>query len=185
MDKRTQIVNVARDLFKTYGYKKVSMDEIALEAGVTKRTIYSYFKDKDALFGYFIEEEREQMKQIIERIEKKNLSFFDTVHETLYTLLKYHNRSPLFKTLHKEARLLSMSPAQSYLKEMEKETEAYIKRKLTEAMENQQIKTCNIDLCAFIILKVYMAILIEWDKPLSEKEVTDNITAVLKTGLFN
>ncbi|MDD3341459.1 MAG: TetR/AcrR family transcriptional regulator [Bacilli bacterium] len=188
MDKRKQIIEKARFLFQNYGYKKVSMDEIAREAEVTKKTIYSYFKDKDALFGYFIEEEREQMKQIIEQIEKKNLSFFDTVHETIYALLKYHNQSPFFKTLHQEAKLLAVSPALGYLKETEKDTENYIKRKLTEAMQKKQIKTCNADLCAFIILKVYKALLIEWDctnHPLSEKEVTDNITAVLKTGLFN
>ena len=42
MNKKEIIIEKARDLFTTYGYKKVSMDEIAREANVTKKTIYSY-----------------------------------------------------------------------------------------------------------------------------------------------
>ena len=41
--KKDQIIEAARLLFHKYGFKKVSMDEIAREAGVNKRTIYSYF----------------------------------------------------------------------------------------------------------------------------------------------
>ena len=45
MNKKEMIIQTARDLFTKFGYKKVSMDEIAREAKVTKKTIYSYFKD--------------------------------------------------------------------------------------------------------------------------------------------
>ena len=41
MNKKEEVINAARDLFTKYGYKKVSMDEIAKEANVTKKTIYS------------------------------------------------------------------------------------------------------------------------------------------------
>ena len=64
------IIETARDLFTKYGYKKVSMDEIAHEANVTKKTIYSYFKDKDSMFLYFLNEELEKLKAEIEKNEK-------------------------------------------------------------------------------------------------------------------
>lgn len=187
MDKKEKVIAVARVLFTTYGYKKVSMDEIAKESGVTKRTIYTYFKDKDALFGYFILEERDKMRKMIEKVEKKNLSFFDTVHETLYTLLKYRKKSLFLNTIQREATILSTSPARTYLLTLEKETETYIRERLEKARQEEWIKPCNIDLCAFIILKIYMAIMLEWDmdqKPLKEKEITDSLTMILKTGIF-
>ena len=37
MDKREAVIDTARRLFTKYGYKKVSMDEIAKESGVTKK----------------------------------------------------------------------------------------------------------------------------------------------------
>ena len=54
--KKEQVINTARELFSNKGYKQVSMDEIANVSGVTKRTIYSYFKDKNDLIKYFLYE---------------------------------------------------------------------------------------------------------------------------------
>jgi AcrR family transcriptional regulator len=41
-----QILNKARDLFFSYGLKSVSMDDLAKEAGVSKKTIYQLVADK-------------------------------------------------------------------------------------------------------------------------------------------
>ena len=67
MNKKEMIIQTARDLFTKFGYKKVSMDEIAREAKVTKKTIYSYFKDKDSMFLYFVDEELEKIKKELEK----------------------------------------------------------------------------------------------------------------------
>ena len=40
MEKRENIIASARELFNKYSFDKVSMDEIAKKAGVTKKTIY-------------------------------------------------------------------------------------------------------------------------------------------------
>ena len=39
--KKENVIESARLLFHKYGFKKVSMDEIAREANVTKKTIYN------------------------------------------------------------------------------------------------------------------------------------------------
>ncbi|RPD48843.1 TetR/AcrR family transcriptional regulator [Paracnuella aquatica] len=44
-----QILNKARDLFFNYGLKSVSMDDVAKEAGVSKKTIYQLVTDKAEL----------------------------------------------------------------------------------------------------------------------------------------
>ena len=41
MNKKEIVIQTARELFTKYGYKKVSMDEIAKESNVTKKTIYT------------------------------------------------------------------------------------------------------------------------------------------------
>jgi TetR/AcrR family transcriptional repressor of mexJK operon len=51
LEKRAAILDAAKRLFPTRGYDGVSMDAIAMEAGVSKLTVYSHFKDKDALFA--------------------------------------------------------------------------------------------------------------------------------------
>ena len=54
--KKDQVIEAARELFHQFGFKKVSMDEIAAKAGVTKKTIYMYFSSKEELLKYFIQE---------------------------------------------------------------------------------------------------------------------------------
>jgi AcrR family transcriptional regulator len=55
--KRRQIVEGARSIFMAHGFDAASMGEIAKTAGVSKGTLYVYFKDKDELFKAIIEKE--------------------------------------------------------------------------------------------------------------------------------
>jgi len=49
--KRQAILEAAKRLFPEHGYEGVSMESIALAAAVSKLTLYSHFRDKDALFA--------------------------------------------------------------------------------------------------------------------------------------
>src|SRR6476659_5572486 len=55
--KRRQILDGARNVFMDLGFDGASMGEIARAAGVSKRTLYVYFADKNRLFEAIVEEE--------------------------------------------------------------------------------------------------------------------------------
>ncbi|TXD47782.1 TetR/AcrR family transcriptional regulator [Polaribacter sp. IC073] len=46
---REKIIEKSNELFLNLGFKSVTMDEIASSLGVSKKTIYKYFKNKTAL----------------------------------------------------------------------------------------------------------------------------------------
>ena len=46
---KDQLILIASNAFANYGIKTVTMDEIAASAGISKRTLYQLFKDKEAL----------------------------------------------------------------------------------------------------------------------------------------
>jgi len=48
------------DLFKTYGIKSVTMDDVARELGISKKTLYQHFKDKLELVEIVLQREFEQ-----------------------------------------------------------------------------------------------------------------------------
>ena len=62
-----RIEQKAEELFFTYGLKSVTMDDIAREAGVSKKTIYQIFDDKNAVvtnvISKLISEQEKQLKQ--------------------------------------------------------------------------------------------------------------------------
>ena len=50
-EKQLQIIDAAKKVFLEKGFDIASMDMIAAEAGVSKRTVYSHYQSKDKLFA--------------------------------------------------------------------------------------------------------------------------------------
>jgi AcrR family transcriptional regulator len=184
MNKKELVIETARELFSKYGYKKVSMDEIAQTSKVTKKTIYTYFKDKDSLFSYFVKEELEKMKQQFEIQKQKNISFLEFVSSSVYCMLIYRKNSVLISKMLEEAKD-EKSKVNQFLKLYDDEIIKYIEENIKEAIKLNNIKKCDTHLTAFIIYKVYIDVMFEYDKELDEKQVTKEITSILKNGLLN
>ncbi len=184
MDKKEAVINTARDLFQKYGYKKVSMDEIAKTSGVTKKTIYTYFKDKDSMFLYFIEEELQKMKRKIEKKNNSDLPFIEVVATNLYDMLIFRKNSMLISTISKEIKN-GNDKCCDFLKVYDDEILSYIEKKINLEIKKENIKKCDAHLTSFIIYKVFISILFEYDMDIDEKKVTKDVTAILKDGLLN
>ena len=48
-DAKTAIMDAAETLFMKHGFRRVTVDEICRSAGVSRKTFYTYFTNKDAL----------------------------------------------------------------------------------------------------------------------------------------
>ena len=55
MEVQERIIQTAHDLYMRKGVRSVSLDEIALQLGISKKTIYQFFEDKDTLVESVIE----------------------------------------------------------------------------------------------------------------------------------
>lgn len=58
---RQAIMEVARDHFERFGYKRTVIDDIVREVGIAKGTFYLYFKSKDQLFLEIVQELHREM----------------------------------------------------------------------------------------------------------------------------
>ena len=56
--KRRQIIEGARHVFGTMGFDAASMNDVTRHAGVSKSTLYVYFRSKEELFTALVAEER-------------------------------------------------------------------------------------------------------------------------------
>jgi AcrR family transcriptional regulator len=66
--KRQQILAGAHEVFGSLGFDVASMDDVVKAAGVSKSTLYVYFRSKEELFTALIAEERERYFQEISAI---------------------------------------------------------------------------------------------------------------------
>ncbi len=54
-ERKENILEQIANLFFRYGIRSVTMDDIANEIGISKKTLYQYFKDKEDLVWQFVE----------------------------------------------------------------------------------------------------------------------------------
>lgn len=63
--RRTQLMDVGREVFAARGFEAASVEEIAARAGVSKPVVYAHFGGKDGLYEQVVEQE---MADLLERI---------------------------------------------------------------------------------------------------------------------
>ncbi|MFD5745514.1 TetR/AcrR family transcriptional regulator [Streptomyces massasporeus] len=66
--KRAAILTAARELFLSDGFDRTSVDAVAARAGVSKRTVYDYFGDKQTLLQAVVDGVGESLVSTIRRI---------------------------------------------------------------------------------------------------------------------
>ncbi|HEX2938441.1 MAG TPA: TetR/AcrR family transcriptional regulator [Ruminiclostridium sp.] len=187
-EKRKKIADAARELFTEFGYKSVSMDQIAQKAGVAKGTLYLYFKDKNDLLNQLVDELFGSFKDFIKNVENNKLQLIQELHEIVYNFLMYrHNQKFLFR-IAKEAEELKTPEACNVIETIDKEIAGYIEDRLDVAVKEGVIKSCDTSILAFVIIKVYSALAFEWEEkhaPLDEHQIAESVSLFLKDGLLN
>ena len=83
---RERIVDVAVKSFSIHGIKSITMDDIAASLGISKRTLYEVFPDKETLLEECILKEQQEADVFIQKVLK-------TSSNVLEVLLKCYLRS--------------------------------------------------------------------------------------------
>jgi TetR/AcrR family transcriptional regulator, cholesterol catabolism regulator len=80
LDCTDRIITEAAELFSVYGTKAVTMDSLAQHLGISKRTIYEKFRDKDELLGTVLrcmmQKQKEAMEKMIKSEKNVLVAFF-------------------------------------------------------------------------------------------------------------
>lgn len=186
IDRKQEIIEAASKSFSLFGYKATTMDQVAKLANVGKGTIYTFFKNKEELFDEIVTDLIGKMKQVaIESIDPQ-LPFKDNVHQALYGMLEFRLSHQLTIKLFQEGRDIGTPIVQEVMHKIENEILHFIKDKVNIAIEKGQIKNNDPDLTAFILVKIYIALIFDWEKnnqPLSKEEISKIFNLYLLEGL--
>jgi AcrR family transcriptional regulator len=80
MEPQEKILKISLELFFKNGIKRITMDDIAKELGMSKKTIYHYYKEKDDLVNQLCIVEMKKQEEIFKNIEKQSI---DPIHEII------------------------------------------------------------------------------------------------------
>lgn len=90
------IVEQVGRLYQRYGIKSVTMDDVARHLGISKKTLYEYFHDKEDLVRSVLELEHGHRCSFFDEIERRELNAIEElleVYKMLNNIFREHNHS--------------------------------------------------------------------------------------------
>ncbi|QFT88283.1 Transcriptional regulator, TetR family [Bacillus sp. THAF10] len=162
------------------------MDQVAKIANVGKGTIYTFYSNKEELFSEIIAGILKEMRTVAERSIKPDKSFFENAHLALISLLDFRNEHQLTVKLIQEEKEIGTKVVNQELHRLEEMIICFIKEKIEIAIEKEEIRKCNSEITAFIMLKLYVALVVDWEEhhtPLSKEEIANLFELYFVKGL--
>jgi len=77
MEKIDEILEKSKELFMKYGLRSITMDEIARELNISKKTLYAHFKDKAELIKTITDSEINRMHCSMDKMIDENDNVID------------------------------------------------------------------------------------------------------------
>lgn len=105
---KEEILEAAYKLFFRFGLKSVTMDDIAKEMSVSKKTLYQYFKDKNDVIETALTKHIGQEVHCFDKLKKDSIDSIELIHKIsrhirsslgninsalLHDLEKYHKKA--------------------------------------------------------------------------------------------
>ena len=98
MEIRERIIDGAAELFMSYGIRAVTMDSIAQHLGMSKRTIYEVFRDKNDLLIGVLNIMSERQKTLVEKVLNESENSIFAIFKLLeINTVHFQNISPAFQ----------------------------------------------------------------------------------------
>ena len=87
--RRHEIFNASVHLFLNKGFRETSMREIAEATGMGKSSLYDYFKTKDEILVWAMEDEIFDLTTIVQEIVNQPVSAIDRLHQAMLRHLEF------------------------------------------------------------------------------------------------
>lgn len=87
-ERKAQIINAAEDVFTKKGFDEARMDDIAEETGLSKGTLYLYFKSKDDLIIAILDRIFQREFKAFEDLDLTSMSATDAIWVFVETTVK-------------------------------------------------------------------------------------------------
>ncbi|MDP2386025.1 MAG: TetR/AcrR family transcriptional regulator [Bacteroidota bacterium] len=92
MEPEEKIIKGAEELFFRFGVRSVTMDDIAKHLGMSKKTIYQCYKDKDEMVFKLMQVQVQQHEEVFGGIQKNSTNVIEEVFEIMKEISSYLSR---------------------------------------------------------------------------------------------
>ncbi len=184
MDRRQEILEAATKSFTLFGYKATTMEQVAKIANVGKGTIYTFFANKEILFQEIAMSLVREMQAEADAVLDASASFMDNAHNALMKMLQFREKHLLFAKLLEEEKELRTPAVKQALARIETEILSYVTELIQRRIVKEEIRDCDAELVSFLLLKAYLAFVVDWHELHGEIIPEEKILNLFKETIF-
>lgn len=179
-DQRALILEQAAALFAQRGYPATSMNEVAQACGLSKPTLYHYFRDKDALLVNIAEEHVTRLQTVVQAIEDEALAPTPRLRALIQRIVQqYAGAQNAHRVLTEDVRFLNQADQQRVLDKERQVVEAF-----SRAIDQirPQLQQAGLSKPLTMLLFGMINWMFTWLKP--DGELTHEAVAPIVADLF-
>jgi AcrR family transcriptional regulator len=182
---RASIINAAGDIFSRYGYKKTTMDDIALALGKGKSSIYYYYRNKEEILQAVLEQETVLLKSKLQKAVNRKKHPKGKLKAYIITRTKEFENMINFNNAVKNEYLSQFEFIKHLRQKYDQEEIATIQLILQEGFESVVFRIGDTNLAAFAILTSLKGLEIPLYPEHVPEQVADKFLKILFNGILN
>jgi AcrR family transcriptional regulator len=149
---RKRIIEASRAVFARYGYRKTSMDEIALALAMGKSSLYYYFKSKEEIFIAVIDKESGLLTNEVQNAVDAASQPIDKMKIYVLTRLSKVQELANFYSAIKNDFMANFSFIETIRKKYDQQEIHMIRSIIEEGVRTKQFKVDDPELAAIAIV---------------------------------
>ena len=148
MTLKERIIKQAGALFYQYGIKSVSMDDLASSLGISKRTLYENFKDKEEILLTYLAGIRDHRNDKIAAL----IGQCENIVEVFLYFIDYHKNKEMPSTKFYEDIYKYYPGIYKLIQQDMEKNKVYLKEFLLQGINEGYIRqNLNVDVAAFLV----------------------------------
>lgn len=130
-----RILDTSKELFFRHGIKSITMDDIAHKLGMSKKTIYQYYADKNAILSSLMISELKSQIREMQEIRKNSENSIDEMLQSMSCMSK--NFSKMNPTLFYDLQKYHASAWGHFKNFKEKELTGFVEENLRRGIKSE------------------------------------------------
>lgn len=148
---RQTLLEVARELFARKGLEATTMNDIAQVSQRGRRTLYTYFRNKEEIYYAVIENELERLSEKMDKVAAMDIEPEEKVLTLIYTHLQVIKETVVRNGNLRAEFFRNIWKVEQVRKAFDREEQDIISRVLREGVERHKFNIDNIGLMTDII----------------------------------
>jgi len=160
------ILSAAKRVFSRKGYEATTVEDIALEAGFGKASLYFYFKRKEEVFLSLIKEGLEGQRKLLKEIMNSQLSNGERLEAVVSKMFEYVGENREFvRIVHSESQKLyatTLKEVRSYIIKEHRNTMEGITSIVRDGIKSGEFRKVEPTLAAASFMGIIRSVIFDW-----------------------